>query len=55
MRYEYWTKDSCSQIITFEINDNVIRNIEFHGGCRIRKPVAKSIPLCYSLKKKQHR
>jgi len=33
MRYEYWTKDTCSQIITFEINDNVIRNIEFHGGC----------------------
>ena len=33
MRYEYWTKDTCSQIITFEIDDNVIRTIEFHGGC----------------------
>lgn len=33
MRYEYKTKNVCSQIIRFDINDNVISNIEFYGGC----------------------
>lgn len=33
MRYEYRTKNVCSQIIRFDINDNVISNIEFYGGC----------------------
>ena len=33
MRYEYKTKDTCSQTISFDINGNVITNIEFYGGC----------------------
>lgn len=33
MHYEYKTKDTCAQIISFDINGNVVRNIEFHGGC----------------------
>lgn len=33
MRYEYTTKGTCAQIISFDINGNVITNIEFHGGC----------------------
>ena len=33
MRYEYKTENVCSQIIRFDINDNVITNIEFYGGC----------------------
>ncbi|MBQ9139959.1 MAG: TIGR03905 family TSCPD domain-containing protein [Ruminococcus sp.] len=33
MRYEYQTKNTCSQVISFDINENIITNIEFHGGC----------------------
>ena len=33
MRYEYKTKDVCSQMISFDINGNVVSNIVFHGGC----------------------
>lgn len=33
MRYDYKTENTCSQIISFDLDDNVVRNIEFHGGC----------------------
>ena len=33
MRYEYKTKDTCSQLISFDIDGNVVRNIAFYGGC----------------------
>ncbi len=33
MRYEYKTENTCSQIISFDINGNIITNIEFYGGC----------------------
>ena len=33
MRYEYKTENTCSQIIAFDIDGNVITNIEFYGGC----------------------
>lgn len=33
MRYEYKTENTCSQLISFDIDGDVIRNIEFHGGC----------------------
>lgn len=33
MRYEYKTKDVCAQTISFDIEDNIIRNVEFFGGC----------------------
>lgn len=33
MRYEYKTTDTCSQRISFDIEGNVISNIEFYGGC----------------------
>ncbi|MDE6580231.1 MAG: TIGR03905 family TSCPD domain-containing protein [Ruminiclostridium sp.] len=33
MRYEYKTVNTCSQLISFDIEGNVIRNIEFYGGC----------------------
>lgn len=33
MRYKYKTKGTCSVEISFDINDNVITNIEFLGGC----------------------
>lgn len=33
MRYQYKTKGTCSQAIAFDINDNVISNVQFFGGC----------------------
>ena len=33
MRYEYKTENTCSQFISFDIEGNVISNIEFYGGC----------------------
>ena len=33
MRYSYKTKGVCTQKINFDINDNIITNIEFIGGC----------------------
>lgn len=33
MRYEYKTKDTCAQTISFDIEGNIITNIEFYGGC----------------------
>ena len=33
MRYTYKTKGTCSSQIEFDINDNVITNVTFTGGC----------------------
>ena len=31
--YEYKTKDTCSQRILFDIEDNKVKNVQFIGGC----------------------
>ena len=33
MRYSYKTRGTCSQVINFNIDGNVITYIEFIGGC----------------------
>lgn len=33
MKYYYKTHDTCSQSIKFDIDGEVIRNVEFTGGC----------------------
>ena len=33
MRYEYDTSFTCSKKIFFDLEGNVVRNIEFLGGC----------------------
>ncbi|MBQ9949084.1 MAG: TIGR03905 family TSCPD domain-containing protein [Oscillospiraceae bacterium] len=33
MRYEYKTENTCAQLISFDINDNIISDISFSGGC----------------------
>ncbi len=33
MHYEFKTKNVCAQRISFDIEGNVVRDIEFHGGC----------------------
>lgn len=33
MTYEYKTKGTCSQRISFDLEDNKIKNVNFIGGC----------------------
>ncbi len=33
MKYNYKTKGTCSRSIQFELNDGVISNVSFEGGC----------------------
>ena len=33
MRFQFKTQGTCSQIIYFDLENNVVSNIEFYGGC----------------------
>ena len=33
MQYEYKTKGTCSQRILFEIEEGILKNVQFLGGC----------------------
>ena len=33
MRYSYQTKGTCSRQIDFDLDGNVVHNVQFHGGC----------------------
>ena len=33
MQYTYRTKGVCSQVITFEVENNKLSNVQFFGGC----------------------
>ena len=33
MQYEYKTSGTCSQRIFFEIEDGILKNVQFMGGC----------------------
>ena len=33
MRYDYKTENTCAQMISFDLEGNVVKNIEFYGGC----------------------
>ena len=33
MQYTYKTKGVCSQMITFEVENNIVQNVQFFGGC----------------------
>jgi len=44
MTYTYKTKGVCSYEINFDINDNIITNVKFTGGCNGNlKAIAKLI------------
>ena len=44
MRYDYKTEVVCAQVISFDINDDVITNISFMGGCNGNlKAIAKLV------------
>lgn len=33
MQYNYKTRGVCSQMISFEVNENMLSNVQFFGGC----------------------
>lgn len=33
MNYKYKTKGTCAREITFELEDGVVKNVSFFGGC----------------------
>ena len=33
MKYTYRTQGTCSQAIEFEIEDGIVKNVQFYGGC----------------------
>lgn len=33
MQYEYKTKGTCSQSITFQIDDGIVHDVQYYGGC----------------------
>lgn len=33
MHYQYMTSGTCSAMIDFEIEDGIVRNVRFLGGC----------------------
>lgn len=33
MNYEYKTQGTCSSKITFDIEDDCVKNVKFSGGC----------------------
>ena len=33
MKYTYKTHGTCSREITFEVNDGIVTNVSFYGGC----------------------
>lgn len=33
MKYTYKTRGTCSSMITFDINDGILSNVVFTGGC----------------------
>lgn len=33
MKFEYKTKGTCSQHILFDVEDNIVHNVQFIGGC----------------------
>lgn len=33
MEYSYKTKGTCSKEIRFEVEDGILKNVEFIGGC----------------------
>ena len=44
MRYDYQTQIVCAQVISFDIDDDIITNISFMGGCNGNlKAIAKLV------------
>lgn len=47
MKFEYNTRGVCSTKIFFDLNDNIVSNVEFIGGCNGNlKAIAKLVDGC---------
>jgi uncharacterized protein (TIGR03905 family) len=33
MQYTFKTKGTCAQMISFDVEDNKLANVQFYGGC----------------------
>ncbi len=33
MKYQYTTKGTCSKLIEFEVEEGMVKNVNFLGGC----------------------
>ncbi|MCQ2203392.1 MAG: TIGR03905 family TSCPD domain-containing protein [Bacteroidales bacterium] len=33
MKYQYATKGTCSRVITIDVEDGIVKSVEFFGGC----------------------
>ncbi len=33
MKHQYRTQGTCSQLIEFELDGNIVKNVKFTGGC----------------------
>lgn len=33
MNYQYKTSGTCSRSIDFEVENGIVKNVRFHGGC----------------------
>ncbi len=33
MKYQYQTKGTCSRIIEFDVEEGVVKEVKFQGGC----------------------
>jgi len=33
MKYQYTTQGTCSRLIEFEVEEGIVRNVRFTGGC----------------------
>lgn len=43
MKYIYQTKDTCSSKIEFDINGDIITNVQFTGGCNGNLKAVRSL------------
>ena len=44
MRYDYKTEMTCSKVISFDLDGNIVSNIVFYGGCNGNlKAIAKLV------------
>ena len=34
MKHTYKTKNTCSRSIEFEVENGIVRNVKFNGGCK---------------------
>ena len=52
--YDYKTENTCSQIISLDLDGNIVHNVSFMGGCRptsCADQLAKAVRAAYETEK----